>query len=79
MQKTLNIDELENLIPNLRETLEREQELVLVVDGEPIARVLPIQAPPKLQSIAALRASLGRTLPDSTPEIRPERDRRESL
>ncbi len=74
--QTLNVRGLRSVIPRLRETLEREHELVLVSNGEPIARILPIQTPPKLQSLAAFRATLGRTLPDSTPDIRAERDRR---
>lgn len=74
--QTLNPREFCNLIPHPRETLEREHELVLVVDGEPVARILPIKTVPRPQSIAAFRASLGRTLPDSTSLIREDRDRR---
>ena len=72
--QTINVRELRNAIPHLRETLAREHELVLVSNGEPVARILPIEAPPRLQSLAAFRASLGRTLPDSTADIRAERD-----
>ena len=71
---TLNVRELRNAIPHLRETLAREHELVLVSNGEAIARILPIQRAPRLESLAAFRDSLGRTLPDSTPDIRAERD-----
>ena len=73
--QTLNVRELRSAIPHLRETLEREHELVLVSNGEPVARILPIKAAPALKPLAAFRASLGRTLPDSTPDIRAERDR----
>ena len=74
--QTLNVRELRSAIPHLRETLEREHELLLVSNGEPVARILPILAPPRLESLAAFRATLGRTLPDSTPDIRAERDKR---
>lgn len=74
--QTLNVRELRSAIPHLRETLEREHELLLVSNGEPVARILPIHAPPRLESLAAFRATLGRTLPDSTPDIRAERDKR---
>lgn len=73
--QTLNVRELRNAIPHLRETLEREHELVLVSNGEPIARILPVSKPPALQSLAWLR-SLAPPQSDSTPEIRAERDRR---
>lgn len=74
--KTINVRELRSAIPGLRQTLEREHELVLISHGEPIARILPAANVPKLQPLAAFRASLGKTLSDSGPEIRAERDRR---
>ena len=46
--QTLNVRELRSTIPHLRETLAREHELVLVSNGEPIARILPATQPPKL-------------------------------
>lgn len=73
--QTLNVRELRNAIPHLRETLEREHELVLVSNGVPIARILPVRERPTLESLAWLRA-LAPPQPDSTPEIRAERDRR---
>ena len=74
--QTINVRELRNTIPHLRETLEREHELVLVSNGEPIARILPITQRPKLQSLKWLRDQVGGMQPDSTPLIREERDRR---
>jgi antitoxin (DNA-binding transcriptional repressor) of toxin-antitoxin stability system len=79
--QTINVRELRNTIPHLRETLAREHELVLVSNGEPVARILPVQAPPKLESMAWLRAmspppAEGST--DSTVLIREDRDRRGS-
>ena len=74
--QTINVRELRSTIPHLRETLEREHELVLVSNGEPIARILPIAQRPKLQSMKWLRDQVGSMQPDSTPLIREERDQR---
>lgn len=72
----INVREFRNTIPHLRETLEREHELVLVSNGEPIARILPVAQRPKLQSMKWLRDQVGDMQPDSTPLIREDRDRR---
>lgn len=72
----INVREFRNTIPHLRETLEREHELVLVSNGEPIARILPVAQRPKLQSMKWLRDQVGDMQPDSTPVIREDRDRR---
>lgn len=72
----INVREFRNTIPHLRETLEREHELVLVSNGEPIARILPVSQRPKLQSMKWLRDQVGDMQPDSTPVIREDRDRR---
>lgn len=74
--QTINVRELRNTIPHLRETLEREHELVLVSKGEPVARILPIEPRPRLQSLKWLRDLAGGEPYDSTPLIRQERDRR---
>ena len=74
--QTINVRELRSTIPNLKETLEREHELVLVSNGEPIARILPIEPRPRLQSLKWLRDLAGGKQYDSTPLIREERDRR---
>ena len=74
--QTINVRELRNTIPHLRETLEREHELVLVSNGEPIARILPMTDPPKLQSMAWLRAQSPAMDIPSEVLIREDRDRR---
>ena len=76
--QTINVRELRNTIPHLRETLAREHELLLVSNGEPVARILPIEQPPKLQSMAWLRAMSPPQKTDSTVLIREDRDRRGS-
>lgn len=73
---TLNVREFRNAVPHLRETLEREHELVLVSNGEPVARILPIEQRPRLQSLKWLRDQAVGMQPDSTPDIRAERDKR---
>ena len=74
--QTINVRELRNTIAHLCETLEREPELVLVSNGEPIARILPMTDPPKLQSMTWLRAqSLPMDLA-SKVLIHEDRDRR---
>lgn len=40
--KTVSVRELRNTMPHLRETLEIEHELLLVSNGEPVARILPV-------------------------------------
>jgi antitoxin (DNA-binding transcriptional repressor) of toxin-antitoxin stability system len=75
--RTVSVRELRNEIPRLRETLESERELLLVSNGVPIARILPVEAePPKLKSLAWLRAKAPYQEIDSTTLIREARDRR---
>jgi antitoxin (DNA-binding transcriptional repressor) of toxin-antitoxin stability system len=74
--QTINVRELRNTIPHLRETLEREHELVLVSNGEPVARILPISEPPAFESMAWLRAQSPAMDVPSEVLIRQERDRR---
>ncbi len=74
--QTINVRELRNTIPHLQEVLQREHELLLVSNGEPIARILPVTQPPRLQSLKWLRDQTGGVLTDSTAMIREERDRR---
>ena len=74
--RTINVRELRSTIPHLQEVLQREHELLLVSNGEPIARILPVTQPPKLQSLKWLRDQVGGVLTDSTAMIREERDRR---
>ena len=75
--KTINVRELRSTIPHLKETLAREQELVLVSNGEPVARILPMLGKRRLSSLAEHRAKMP-MLPASLIEtlLREERDRR---
>lgn len=74
----LNVREFRNAIPHLGETLAREHELVLVSNGAPVARILPMDAPPPLQPMAWLRALSPASAIDSTELVRQDRDRRGS-
>ncbi len=74
--KTINVRELRSEIPRLRELLEREHELLLVTNGQPLARILPAAPQRKLESLAALRARMPRVKVPSEVLIREDRDRR---
>jgi antitoxin (DNA-binding transcriptional repressor) of toxin-antitoxin stability system len=77
--KTMNIRELRQT-PRLRDTLAREGEVLVVSNGEPIARMMPIKPAtagrPKLPSLKAFRDA--QPVPKTPVEqlIREERDRR---
>ncbi|RZU02503.1 type II toxin-antitoxin system Phd/YefM family antitoxin [Rivibacter subsaxonicus] len=73
--KTINVRELRAEMPRLRETLAREQELVLVSNGEPVARILPIARERRLRSLSEHRATMP-MLEGIDQLIREERDRR---
>mgnify|MGYP003386747726 CR=1 FL=1 len=74
--KLINVRELRAAIPRLKEALAAEQELVLISNGEPVARILPMQITAKATSLAAHRALMP-MLPVSLESlIREERDRR---
>ena len=74
--QTMNVREFRTTIPHLKETLAREHELVLVSRGETVARIYPAEQPKRLQSLKWLRDMAGGIQPDSTDDIRAERDRR---
>lgn len=76
--QTLNVRELRNTIPHLRETLAREHELVLVSNGEAIARILPMHPKRKLESMAAFRAQMPYSEIPSEQLVREDRDSRGS-
>ena len=74
--KTINVRELRALTPRLKEALAKEQELVLVSNGEAVARILPVHPRRQVPSLAAHRAGM-KMLPVSTASlIREERDKR---
>ena len=73
--KTLNVRELRSAIPHLRETLAQEQELLLVSNGEAVARILPIARKRDVPSLAAHRALMTPLAPGTLEGlIRQERD-----
>ena len=74
--KTINVRELRNEMPRLRETLGREQELLLVSKGEPVARILPVARKRRVASLAAHRATMRPVAVPTEQLLREERDRR---
>lgn len=78
--KTINVRELRAAIPRLKEELAAEQELVLVSNGEPIARIVPVlpavKPRPRLASLKAFRATMPMLDRPIEELIREERDRR---
>lgn len=74
--KTLNVRELRAEMPRLRELLAQEHELLLVSNGEPMARILPMPRKRQVKSLAAHRARMPMLEVPSAVLIREERDRR---
>ena len=76
--KTMNIRELRQETPRLKQTLVEEGEVLLVSGGEPIARLLPVLPParPRLPSLKAFRATMPTSAVPIEQLIREERDRR---
>jgi antitoxin (DNA-binding transcriptional repressor) of toxin-antitoxin stability system len=74
--KTINVRELRNEIPRLRELLAEEHELLLVSNGEPVARILPTPPRRPVPSLAEHRAGMPMVKVPSEVLIREERDRR---
>ncbi|MBE7418918.1 MAG: prevent-host-death protein [Ideonella sp.] len=74
--KTINVRELRGAIPRLRETLAKEHELLLVSNGEPLARILPVARKRHVPSLAAHRAKM-RPLQRTVGQLlRDDRDQR---
>lgn len=79
--KTMNVRELRQSTPQLKETLAREGEVLLVSNGEPIARLLPVEPSRrrhKLPSLKAFRDTMPLMTTSSEELIRQDRDRRGS-
>ena len=79
--KTINVRELRSEIPRLRETLAAESELLLVSNGEAIARILPAAPAPRRSNLPSLKAFRATMAPVKVPTevlIREDRDRRGS-
>ena len=79
--KTMNVRELRQSTPRLKEMLALEGEVLLVSNGEPIARLLPIEPPlrrTKLPSLKAFRETMPMMTTPVEQLIREDRDRRGS-
>jgi antitoxin (DNA-binding transcriptional repressor) of toxin-antitoxin stability system len=74
--KTINVRELRSEIPRLREILAKEHELLLVSNGETVARILPAPRKRHVPSLAAHRARMPMLEVSSETLIREDRDRR---
>ena len=74
--KIVNVRELRNAIPHLKELLAGEHELLLVSNGEPVARILPALRKRHVPSLADHRARMPMLDVPSETLIREERDRR---
>ncbi len=76
--KTVNVRELRETIPRLKETLAKEGELVLVSSGEPVARLTPVEPRRRhLPSLKAFRDRQPMVAPGTIEKwIREERDAR---
>ena len=74
--KSISVRELRSVMPQLKQTLAQEHELLLVSNGEPVARILPIQHKRRVPSLAAHRARMAMVAAPSEVLVREERDRR---
>ncbi len=74
--KTVNVRELRNEIPRLKDTLAREHELLLVSNGEPLARILPLPRQRHVPSLAAHRAGMATLDLPLEDWVRADRDER---
>ena len=74
--KSISVRELRSAIPHLRETLAVEHELLLVSNGQPLARILPIARKRDVPSLAGHRAGMSALAPGVLAGlVRDERDR----
>lgn len=78
--KTINVRELRALIPGLKEELAVEHELLLVSNGEPVARIVPVAPAASgvktFVSLKAFRATMPMMKVPSEVLTREDRDRR---
>ena len=77
--KTMKLRELRQATLKLKQTLCEEGETLLVSNGEPIARLLPVEEEParsKLRSLEAFRETLPKMKVPSEVPVREDRDRR---
>ena len=73
---TVNVRELRSEMPRLKELLAKEHALLLVCNGEPVARILPAPRKRQVPSLAAHRARMPMLDVPSEALIREERNRR---
>ena len=74
--RTINVRELRATIPRLKEALAKEQELVLINNGEAVARILPVHQRRQVPSLAEHRSRM-KMLPMTLESVlREERDKR---
>ena len=76
--QTLNVRQFRSIIPNLKQALEDEHEIVLVSNGAPVARVLPVVSSPRFESRKALRDLMRPSDISSGDLVRLDRDSRAS-
>ncbi len=74
--KSISVRELRSVMPQLKQTLAQEHELLLVSNGEPVARILPVQRKRRVGSLAAHRARMAAVAVPSEVLLREERSRR---
>ena len=76
--KTMSVRELRQETPRLKQTLAEAGEVLLLSNGEPIARLLPVHDRPRptLPSLKAFRDSMPMGKVPIEQLIREERDRR---
>jgi antitoxin (DNA-binding transcriptional repressor) of toxin-antitoxin stability system len=73
--KTINVRELRSGMPHLREMLAQSHELLLVSNGEPVARILPVVPIAPRASLASLRSGMAQLDTTAADLLREERDR----
>ena len=74
--KIINVRELRDCMPRLREILSKERELLLVSNGEPLARILPAAGKRHVHSLVAHRDKMPMLEGSVADLVREDRDRR---
>ena len=74
--KIINVRELRDCMPRLRDILDKERELLLVSNGEPVARILPASSQRHVPSLASHRDKMPVLEGSVADLVREDRDRR---
>lgn len=74
--KILNVRELRSEMPRLRELLAKEHELLLVSNGETVARILPPPRKRRAQSLSSLRSKMPMVKTPIEDLLREDRNKR---